>query len=155
MYGVSYFGFAVTFLYACLILVLMKRIALAVAVVKEAARAIGKMPLIIFVPVFESIAIVCFLIPWVIYVVFLASSGTISTTTETVNGFEVTYKNFSYDKNTQYAFLYFLFCWFWTSEFIIAVGQIVVAMAVTAWYFTHDKSTVGNTTTVWVNKLLK
>lgn len=33
-------------------------------------------------------------------------------------------------------------------QFVIALGQIVVAMAVSTWYFTRDKATVGSST-VW------
>lgn len=148
MFAVSYIGFAISFLYFCLMLILMKRIALAISIVKEAARAIGTMPLLIFTPIIEAIGVVMFLIPWTIYVVYLASSGDIETTT--TNG--ITYKTFSYDKNTKYAFLYMLFCWFWTSQFIIAFGQIIVALAISSWYFCKEKSTIGSGTVIWAFK---
>lgn len=48
----------------------------------------------------------------------------------------------------RYAGWYLLFCWFWTSEFIIAMGQIVVAMALSMWYFTRDKATIGSGTVI-------
>jgi hypothetical protein len=32
------------------------------------------------------------------------------------------------------------------AQFIIALGQIVVAMAVSTWYFTRDKSTINSST---------
>jgi choline transporter-like protein 2/4/5 len=51
-----------------------------------------------------------------------------------------------YTSNTQLAGLYLLFCWFWTSQFVIAAGQLVVAMSVSMWYFTKDKKTIGNHT---------
>ena len=62
----------------------------------------------------------------------------------------VSYRQFEYDDNTKFAMLYMLFCWFWTSQFIIALGQLTLAMAVTCWYFTKDKSTIGNGTVLWV-----
>lgn len=31
-------------------------------------------------------------------------------------------------------------------QFIIALGQIVVAMAISTWYFTRDKSTINSST---------
>eukprot|EP00607_Mallomonas_marina_P009010 CAMPEP_0182417654 /NCGR_PEP_ID=MMETSP1167-20130531/2101_1 /TAXON_ID=2988 /ORGANISM="Mallomonas Sp, Strain CCMP3275" /LENGTH=669 /DNA_ID=CAMNT_0024591357 /DNA_START=108 /DNA_END=2117 /DNA_ORIENTATION=+ len=143
--GFSYFGFVCSFLYFCLILILCKRIFLAVSIVKEASKAITAMPLIIFMPILQVVGLVLFLIPWTIFAVFLASSGEVK---------QVTIGNFSYRKveyttNTQYAFLYYLFCYFWTSEFIIAMGQLVIALAVTKWYFTKDKSTVGNGDLIW------
>lgn len=39
-----------------------------------------------------------------------------------------------------------LFVWFWTSQFIVAVGQIVIALTVSVWYFTRDRKQIGNST---------
>lgn len=36
----------------------------------------------------------------------------------------VTVKNFKYTDNMRYTALYLLFTYFWTSEFIVAVGQV-------------------------------
>lgn len=145
MFVCSYIMIAVCVLYFCLILVLAKRIALAIGIVKEAGRALGSMPLIILVPVFEVFAVVVFLIPWTIYVVYLLSSGEV-TTSYTLT---YSYKTFTYSTNTKYAFLYFLFCWFWTSQFVIAVGQLTIALSVVAWYFTRDKGGIGSGTVLW------
>jgi hypothetical protein len=56
------------------------------------------------------------------------------------------YKELTYSTNTKYAGLYMVFVWFWTSQFIVAVGQIVVALSVSLWYFSRDKGKVGNST---------
>ena len=56
---------------------------------------------------------------------------------------------FVYTQNTQYTFIYMLFCWFWTSEFIIAMGQLSIALSLVAWYFTRDKGKIGNATVFW------
>ena len=45
-----------------------------------------------------------------------------------------------------------LFCWFWTSEFIIAMGQLTIALSLVAWYFTRDKGKIGNVTVYWAIK---
>lgn len=133
-------------LYTCLIIVLAKRINMAVSIVKEAARAIGAMPMLIFSPIIQIVGLVIFLIPWFIYIVYIASSGDMTIDPNTG------YRVFSYDTNSKYAFLYLLFCWFWTSEFIIACGQLTLALAIAAWYFTRDKSTIGNGTFIWAAK---
>jgi len=78
-------------------------------------------------------------------VLYLASSGTVESY-ELPSGQQA--KKFTYDDNIRYAGLYLLFCWFWTSQFIIAMGQIVVAMAIAKWYFTADKSSIGNHTVI-------
>lgn len=39
-----------------------------------------------------------------------------------------------------------VFVWFWTSRFIIAVGQLVVALSVSGWYFSRNRNQIGNKT---------
>lgn len=155
MWFFSYFGMACCVIYFCVIVVLRKRIQLAIGVVKQAARALARMPTLLFVPVVQSVGIVMFLVPWVIYVLCLASSGTyvVHTKTYTYQGqtLSYNYKTFTYGDNTRWAFLYMLFMWFWTSEFIIALGQIIVALAFSLWYFTRDKSTLGPLSVRWVS----
>jgi len=150
----GYFGLACTALYFCLVVVMRKRVNLAIGIVKQAAKALATMPGLLFVPVGQAAGLIIFLVPWVIYLLYLASSGDISTQTGTYvdssgNTQEYTYREFTYTTNTKYAFLYMLFCWFWTSEFVLAVGQLVVALSFTAWYFTRDKGMIGNNTVIW------
>ena len=143
MKAFSYIVMALFVLYSCFIVVLGKRIALAINIVKEAALAIASMPILIFSPVFQILGMTIFLVPWFIYVLYLASSGDMSIDPVTGN------RVFTYDKNSKYAFIYMLFCWFWTSEFLIACGQLLLALSVSCWYFTRDKSTTGNSTVKW------
>lgn len=158
----SYVGMACILLYFALLVVMRSRIQLSIHIIKEAARAIAAIPLIILMPVYQVIGVVAFLVPWYfhvfffllnclrfIYVIFLASSGDLVI----VHVGNLTYRKFQYDNTTQYTFLYMLFCWFWTSQFIVAFGQMVIALAVVAWYFNRDKSKVGNGTLIWVNLL--
>ncbi|KAG5189666.1 plasma-membrane choline transporter-domain-containing protein [Tribonema minus] len=139
----SYVLFALGGLWALLLLWLRKRINTAICVTKEAARAVNSMPLLLFFPIIQTLGLLIFLVPWAIYVVYLASSGTI-TPVETPSG--ATVKAFSYSDNDRYAGLYLIFCYFWTSEYILALGQIVVAMSVATWYFTREKGSIGSRT---------
>uniref|UniRef100_A0A7S2Y2B5 Choline transporter-like protein n=1 Tax=Fibrocapsa japonica TaxID=94617 RepID=A0A7S2Y2B5_9STRA len=144
--GLLYFGYvliAIGVLFFLFILCMRKRIKLAVGIVKEASKAISAMKIIVLFPVIQSLGVLCFLIPWVIYVVYLASSGEI-VTIEMPNGAQV--KQFQYTDNMRYAALFLLFSWFWTSQFVVALGQLVVAMAVSMWYFTKEKGSIGNLT---------
>merc|ERR1712216_1083838 len=50
--------------------------------------------------------------------------------------------------NAQYQQLYYMFMYFWTSQFIIAVGEIIMALAFAMWYFTRDKGTIGTPTVI-------
>lgn len=157
MTGLSIVGYIISFLYACVIIYLRTRIQTAIDIVKEACRALAAMPVIIGLPVLQAFGLTLFITPWIIYVIYLASSGEMSSVDKTYtydnNGTDVTVnykmKVFEYSKNTKYAFIYMLFCWFWTSEFIGAIGQLTVALAISAWYFAADRKTAGNTTVYW------
>lgn len=150
MYVFSYILMAVSVLYICFLVVMRKRIQLAIGIVKEAARALAAMPVLIFLPVVQSIGILIFLIPWTIYVLYVASSGDVVVHESSLNP-DVKYRSFEYDRNTQYAFLYLLFTYYWTSEFIIALGQLTIAAAFAGWYFTREKSMLMNSTVYWVS----
>lgn len=58
-------------------------------------------------------------------------SSTLQITTEpweTGAGTTITVKEFKYTDNIRYTALYFLFAYFWTSEFIVAMGQVCVCV---------------------------
>lgn len=152
----SYVLIAFAVAYALLMLVMRKRVQLALAVIKEAARSLAAMPALIIMPLVQSLGLIVFLVPWVIYCVYLASSGDMKTTetTYTWGGADTTTttRSFEYNDNTRYAFLYMLFSYFWTSQFIVAFGQMTIGLAIVAWYFTHKKSDIGSGTVVWAAK---
>lgn len=154
----SYIIFAITALYFCLIVVMRKRVNLAISIVKQAARALSYMPSILLLPLVQAVGITLFLIPWIVYVMFLASSGTIETHSGQYDSggstYTYTYRTFSYTDNARNAFLYLLFSWFWTSEFVVAFGQLTIALAFTAWFFNRDKSKTGWVTVKWVSGLV-
>ncbi len=141
MMYLAYFNAIVCGLWACTICCLRKRIALAIGITKEAAKCIASMPIIIVFPVVQVLALIIFVIPWFIYCLFLASSGEM----ETVKGA----RQMVYDETTFKAGWYMIFVYFWSSEFIIALGQIILALAVSTWYFTRDKGKIGNSTVIW------
>lgn len=150
MYVFAYFTMGLSVIYILIIIVLRSRIGLAIGIVKQTARILSSMPLILLVPVIQTIGLVAFLAVWFIYILYLASSGEMTTVSSTYefNGVAVpySYRVFTYTTNTKYAFLYMLFCWYWTSEFVVAFGQLVTALTFATYYFTRDKSTVGNVT---------
>ncbi|GMI41077.1 hypothetical protein TrCOL_g123 [Triparma columacea] len=158
-------------IWALVICCLRKRIVLAIGIVKEACKAVSKMKIITMYPVMQVIGVIIFLVPWSIYMFYLASSGDVNVECicpSSLGSYSVDfsgtseeeqesscddsgagcfmYKSFSYDDNTKLIGLYMLFSWFWTSQFVVAAGQLVVAMSISTWYFTRDKSTIGNGT---------
>jgi choline transporter-like protein 2/4/5 len=132
-------------LWLALLCCIRKRIMLAIGIVKEAARSIAAMPIIVVFPIVQITALVIFVLPWFIYCLYLASAGEMKVRDGGAAG---DYREFVYTKNQYYAGWYMLFIYYWTSEFIVAIGQLVVAMAVSTWYFTRDKSSIGNTTVI-------
>ena len=151
----SFVIFGLSGLYLCLLLVIRSRIMLAIGVVKEAAKALATMPILILMPILQVIGMAIFLVPWIIYVLYLASSGSVvnmvGSYTRAGIVYNYNYRQFVYAENTKYAFLYMLFSWFWTSEFIIAIGQLTIALSVVSWYFTRPehKWKIGSWTVLW------
>ena len=146
--GMLYMAYALGALCAlwlALLCCIRKRIMLAIGIVKEAARSIAAMPIIVVFPIVQITALVIFVLPWFIYCLYLASAGKMKVRDGGAAG---DYREFVYTDNQYYAGWYMVFIYYWTSEFIVAIGQLVVAMAVSTWYFTRDKSSIGNTTVV-------
>mmetsp|Transcript_5602 Transcript_5602/g.10068 ORF Transcript_5602/g.10068 Transcript_5602/m.10068 type:complete len:648 (+) Transcript_5602:644-2587(+) len=166
LFYASYVLYGLAALWTLIILSLRKRIVLAISCVREAAKAIASMPVITVFPVVQVLGLVAFTAVWGVFLAFLASSGevvascmcpaanaTLSTLVETVESIDgvcddgcLIHKNLIYSKNTKYAGLYLLFVWFWTSQFIVAVGQLVVALATSLWYFNRNRNLVKNAT---------
>lgn len=144
---------------------LRSRIMLALEVVKASARAVAAMPLIIVFPVLQATGFILYMSLWMVYAVYLASMGEVdpgnycfvsgkvvpATSVEicsAAGGFWYTYRSFVYNDDQTNMGWFLLFSYFWTSQFIIAVGQIVVAMCVSKWYFSRDKGVIGNATVI-------
>jgi hypothetical protein len=135
---------AALFLVGCC---LRKQIQLAIGSVKEAGRAVNRMPLLLLVPLLQAIAFFMFLAVFLFYAVNLASMGEISTREiplDVEGSKEVSYRVYTFDDRLRYSAWYLVFCLFWTSNFITAVGDMIVAIAVSKWYFTRDKKKVGH-----------
>ena len=77
MLYLSYFVLGCAALWAFFICCIRTRIKLAVGCVKEAAKAVQAMPVITIYPVFQVTGVLIFLIPWIIYMTYLASGGTV------------------------------------------------------------------------------
>ena len=128
--------------------------------------AIASMPIITIFPAVQTLGLFSFTIVWGIFMAFLSSSGdvvascmcpstneTLSTLIESFGSVDgtcddgcVVHKELMYNTNTKYAGFYMLFVWFWTSQFIVAAGQLVVALSISLWYFNRNRSAVKNAT---------
>jgi len=143
----AYIGFGFSLFWLCLILYLRDRIRLAVGLVVETARALNKIPaLIIAVPIMQVVGLVAFTLPWLFFVIYMASLGDVETKKSKAAGFEVNYKEINYSTQQSRAAWFMLFGYFWTAEFIEAFGQTITAMCMCCYYFTRDKSRINNLT---------
>ena len=159
---VSYSSAGIWFITVCAI---RKRIMLATACVREASTAISTIPLIVLYPLLQVFGFVAYFVAWSFFMVYLASSGNIETkcwcpNIQTEGAIEnndsdsimycsdgcYPYKAFEYTNQTKYAGFFMLFSFFWTSQFIVAVGEVTVALTISMWYFSRNKNTISNTT---------
>ena len=146
----SYVLWAIGGLLVVLFCCLRKQVGLAMKCLKKTGKALGAMPLIILFPVLQAAGFAAFMVLFIGYGTYLASLGTLDTNTHTVDvgpfSYLVSVRDFTYDQFTQNSAWYLLFCLFWTSQFILALGDIVIAMACSKWYFSRDKGRVGSGT---------
>ena len=126
---------------------LRQQIQMSIGCVKEAARAINRMPIILMVPVLQSIAFIGALGAFALYGVHLASMGNIKVWEFPIDidsGAEIAVRTYDFDGMVEGMAWFLLFSAFWTSNFIVAVGDLVVAMSVARWYFHKDKRRIGS-----------
>jgi len=142
----SYILFALGGIAFLVTIFLRKQIMLSMACVRAAARSIAAIPTMVVFPIIQILGLFAFLAIWIFYAVHLASMGDIKT--ETFDDFTVpvTVRTFEFDKTTTNQGWYLLFCLLWTAAFVSAIGEIIIAMCVSKWYFTRDKKQIGSST---------
>ena len=131
-------------IFFCAVCCMRRQIMLAMGVVKEAAKVVNSMMLIVMLPIVQGIGITIFLVVWFIYIVFIATAGEkVLVDKDSYGPLEMPYKTFEVTENQESALWFMLFDLFWTMEFVEALGQIIVATAAATYYFTRDRSTIG------------
>lgn len=128
---------------------LRSQIQTAVGCVKQAGRAINSMVLILLVPVLQAIGLLAFVAVFGYYGVHLASLGEIvvKDIPLDVEGEQViSFRTYVFDDFVSNCGWFLLFCLFWTSNFIVALGDMIISMSVAKWYFTKSKRSVGSWT---------
>lgn len=55
----------------------------------------------------------------------------------------LTVRTFSYSNEVEKRGWFLLFVFFWTTQFIVAMGQIVIALTIVKYYFTRDVETAS------------
>ncbi|XP_033112435.1 choline transporter-like protein 1 [Anneissia japonica] len=126
----------VTVILLLILFVMRKRIALVVALFKESGKAIGAIPLLLLQPFWTFLALAVLAAYWIVVFLYLTTSGE----PVAMDDGRVEYQK---EKLTEYMWWYHLFGLFWGSQFLIACQQFVIASAISIWFFTRDKSTLG------------
>lgn len=155
----------ITIIIICLVIVLRKRVHLVVALFKESGKCIGKMPCLLFQPVWTFIFLLLFFILWLAMLLALATaqypvkadqalplpqSLNVKAPDEelkTKNVLSVSearvFTIVSYSNGTawvKHMWWFHLVALVWVSEFILGCQQMVIAGAVASWYFCRDRS---------------
>jgi len=139
----SYITLAIGVILFMLIVYLRRRIQLAVACVKQAAKAVSSMTLLVFLPVLQCIGFIFFLVPWIFFTVHLASMGKTDTVFSSDSS-PVPVRMYEYSDHITGMGLFLVWSFLWTAAFIIAFGDLTTALSVSTWYFTRNKKTIGS-----------
>ncbi|KAI9090192.1 plasma-membrane choline transporter-domain-containing protein [Phlyctochytrium arcticum] len=133
----------ISLILSIIILCLLRRIRLAVRVIKEASRAMRAMPLIFFFPIFKYIIVAAWMVIFVGVMALLATSGDIIAArfeNDINTGLREIGKQYSNSGTLQYMQIYFVFGFLWVYNWLVAIGQCTIAGAIAIWYWSRDKN---------------
>ena len=141
---------------------MIPKIKVAVACIKVASQAVGSMPSILIFPMFPFLVTFVFLAYWVVVTAFLWSAGdtvAVYLSNEGESVFEPSLERTVYtqadssgkfwdcpnesnclyetqwDEFLQYSLIYHVFGGLWVMQFIVAYGQVVIAGAISQFYW--------------------
>ena len=145
---VSFVLFGIGAFVALMACCLRRAIQISIACIRQAGRAMHKMPAIVLVPVLQGIGYLLFLIPLLFYAVHLASLGEISTQDYAVglDGLEIAVRTWNFDPFVERCAWFLVFCFLWTSNFFVAFGDMVTAMSFAKWYFRREEVFINSFT---------
>mmetsp|Transcript_15015 Transcript_15015/g.24894 ORF Transcript_15015/g.24894 Transcript_15015/m.24894 type:complete len:372 (+) Transcript_15015:2-1117(+) len=139
IYGLKAFAIVcwiLAFLFLCYTISQHSHISKAVVLVKESVRAFFALKFLLVFPFIKFAGFAAFLVVWCAYALCVACGGSLARA-EAANGLEVW--TFEYDGAANMAkIIFLLFMFVWTSQFIVAFGQITIAKAVYQWYVGDD-----------------
>ncbi|CAG0921207.1 unnamed protein product [Notodromas monacha] len=122
----------ITAIVLLLVIFMRNRIALVVALFKEAGKAVHSMPFMLLQPVWTCIALIIYVIIWLAGAMIIENAGD----PVILDDDTVQYRLSPFFKGMRF---YHLFSFFWMTQFIIACQHTTVAGSVASWFFTRDK----------------
>ncbi|CAG9840523.1 unnamed protein product [Diabrotica balteata] len=126
----------VTVIISLIIFVMRNRIKLVVQLFEEAGKAIAAMPILLLEPILTFIFLGVTIALWFYFCLWIESSGTLTETRANV----FYYKKDGWMKFTRW---YNFFGMLWMAQFIIGCQHMVIAGAVSIWYFKRNKASLG------------
>ncbi|KAL3284219.1 hypothetical protein HHI36_018382 [Cryptolaemus montrouzieri] len=123
----------------CLIIVItcmVKRVKLIIQLFKEASKSIFDIPSLIMMPVWTSMLVTIVFLIFIILTVFMAFAGKLTEVASTPSGL---YLEYMQNSVMTIALVYNIFAYIWVTEFIIGAQYMIIAGAVSAWFFTRNK----------------
>ncbi|KAK5642484.1 hypothetical protein RI129_008651 [Pyrocoelia pectoralis] len=134
----TYLAFAIiaTITTVCLmfiILILRKRLKLVIQLFKEAGRAVAAMPLLLVQPLWTFICITATISFWLYFTLWIESAG---------HKKKIRDDFYIFEKDSLIIFTrwYNIFVTLWILQFVIGCQHMVIAGAVSSWYFTRAKT---------------
>ena len=128
---VTYLMAAITGLALLFTLLMIRRLMIAIAVLKVASQAIAAMPLILFSPLIPFVLNVVFFGWACLVAIYLYACGDLKKD-------DAGNVSISWDETLQYMSLYHLFGIFWTTQFIVGLGVMFTAGAIAAYYWQRE-----------------
>ncbi|CAG9766257.1 unnamed protein product [Ceutorhynchus assimilis] len=141
-YQVLGFAIALTILVIGLAIVLIwcrKKVHLVILLLKEATKAVFDMPGLIAIPVVCTFSIMILTAIYLIITFFMLNAGTLTPLNERSD-------TYTYQLNTvmKFSIVYNLVVYLWLVQFFTGIQYMVIAGAVSKWYFARDKGYLGN-----------
>ncbi|KAH9197150.1 hypothetical protein AeNC1_000862 [Aphanomyces euteiches] len=141
---ISIFFTVVALLVVCF---MRKRIKIAIGIIREASRAIQRLPFLVLFPVFPVVAIIVLFIYATIIGAYIYSANGQTTTTQAdlqwVNQLNASSANVTPNQLMKIMVAYHFFGFLWTNQVIQSVSMTTIAGAVCKYYWSRDKKKIG------------
>lgn len=124
------------------ILIMRKRIQLVIKLIKEAAKAIAAMPVVLFEPILTFISVTLGAMIWLYFIVLSSSAGSLQLVREKGQTNEI----YDYVDNGMVAVTVTLslVTALWMFYFMVDCQHMIIAGSVARWFFTRNKSNLGS-----------
>ncbi|KAK2159127.1 hypothetical protein NP493_1746g00015 [Ridgeia piscesae] len=138
--GFSITATVLTVVLLLVIIVMRSRLVLVVALFHEAGKCLVDLPLLLLQPFWTFLILMLFFVYWIIIYAYMSTAGAAQA------DYTKEFNSVVYRKSdlVHYMWWYHLIALIWISEFILACQQFIIASTVASWYFTRDKSHLGN-----------